>query len=404
MSKKKILMLSFRLPFPLSEGFKLRAYHIAKTLAQEYEVDLLALHNKPVAGEYLTQLREIFGQIVVYPIHPASAKFHALRALPTDTPLQVLYHHSQRAQQWVDKNYARYDLFFCVHLRMAQYLEGIPGRKVIDLIDATSLLYRGAYEHATGLWKRIYGLETRRLLGYELKLLKVFDKAFLASRYDAIYLARHFPSSRPPLDSRLIVIPNGVREELLHQSDGNKDIKEENWLLFLGKMDYAPNVDAVLHFCKRAWPSLRSVDETLKFLIVGISPRPEVQALARLPGVEVTGFLEDPFTYVKRAKVIVIPLRYSAGIQNKILEAMALGKPVITTTPGARGIEGVSGKHFQVIREQDFIPETLALLKDGVKRKYLGENAKELVRARYRWNLVGKRLLEEINDVSFRRS
>ena len=403
MSKKKILMLSFRLPFPLSEGFKLRTYHIAKTLAQEYEVDLLTLHNGSVRREYLTKLKEIFGQIVVYPIYPASAKLHALRALPTDTPLQVLYHRSRSAQEWVDKHYERYDLFFCVHLRMAQYLEGIPSRKVIDLIDATSLLYRGAYEHATGLWKCIYGLESRRLLAYELKVLKAFDRAFVTSRYDAAYLARHLPFSRPLLDSRLVVIPNGVREELLHRSDRDEDMKEENWLLFLGKMDYAPNVDAVLHFCKHAWPKLRSADKTLKFLIVGTSPRPKVQALRRLPGVEVTGFLENPFTHMKRAKVIVVPLRYSTGIQNKILEAMALGKPVVTTAPGARGIEGVTGKHFQVIREQDFIPEILALLKDGVKRKYLGENAKELVRARYRWDLVGKRLLEEIEEPPSRR-
>jgi glycosyltransferase involved in cell wall biosynthesis len=91
-------------------------------------------------------------------------------------------------------------------------------------------------------------------------------------------------------------------------------------------------------------------------------------------------------------------LRYGAGIQNKVLEAMALGKPVVTTAAGTRGIEGVAGKHFQVVQdqEQELIPEILALLRDGAKRKYLGENARELVKAQYRWDLVGERLLQEL--------
>jgi len=133
---------------------------------------------------------------------------------------------------------------------------------------------------------------------------------------------------------------------------------------------------------------------------VGTAPRPEVRALARLPGVEVTGFLEDPFAYMRRAKVVVVPLRYSAGIQNKVLEAMALARPVVTTPSGARGIEGISGEHLLIVRkEEELVPEILALLQDEPRRRYIGRNARELVRARYRWALVGKRLLEEVETV-----
>jgi len=393
---KRILMLSFRPPFPLTEGFKLRAYHIGRILAHNYKVDLLALSHGPIRRGHVTPLEEIFDRVVCFSLSPFWAKLNALRALPTPVPLQVLYYHSSRMQEWVDEHHEQYDLFFCVHLRMAQYLERIPGKgkKVIDLIDASSLLYRGAYECATGLWKRIYGLESQRLLSYELRVLGAFDKAFITSQYDAAYLASCLTSS----SDRLVVIPNGVREELLNRRSTN--IKEENWLVFLGKMDYAPNVDAVLHFCKYLFPKLREVDKTLKFLIVGTSPRPEVQALGRLPGVEVTGFLDDPFTYVERAKVVVVPLRYAAGIQNKILEAMALGKPVVTTAPGARGITAINGKHLQVVHEErELVTEILALLEDKAKRKYLGENARELVKTQYRWDRVGERLLKEIEAV-----
>lgn len=395
--KKRILMLSFRLPFPLTEGFKLRTYHIAKILAQEYQLDLLTLHNEHVPEAHLAQLKKLFGKVIVYPMHPVLAKLHALWALPTDMPLQVLYHHSRKAKAWMNKHYDDYDLFFCVHLRMAQYVAKIPGEKVIDLIDATSLLYRGAYEHATGLWKIVYCLENRRLLAYELKLINMFDKAFVSSRYDAAYLAHRAPTS--PLPDNLFVIPNGVREELLGEVDSGEDIQEENWLLFLGKMDYGPNVDAVIHFCNHIWPAIRSADKNLKFIIAGKSPRPEVKALEQIPGVEVTGFLNDPFIYLRRARLIVIPLRFSAGIQNKVLEAMALGKPVITTSPGVRGIEGITGEHFQVVCEQELAPEILALLKDKPRRNRLGRNGRELVRARYRWDLMGKRLLKELEGL-----
>lgn len=394
--KKRILVLSFRLPLPLTEGFKIRTYNIARMLAQEYQVDLLALDSEHVSKEYLAQLRELFGQVVVYPIHPILAKLRAVSALPARLPLQVAYHHSRRAQNWINKHYDNYDLLFCVHVRMAQYLKGIPGKKVIDLIDTTSLLYRGALCYATGLWKGIYCLESRRLLTYELKAVNLFDKAFISSKYDAASLACGQSTS---LNDRLVVIPNGVREELLNQASGDEGMREEDWLLFLGKMDYAPNVDAVIHFCNHIWPAIRSSHSELKFIIAGTSPRPEVKALAQIPGVEVTGFLADPFSYVQRAKLIVIPLRYAAGIQNKVLEAMALGKPVVTTPVAVRGIEGISDDNCRVVQERELTAEITALLKNKPTRDRLGNNARQLVRSRYRWHLVGKRLLQEIEHI-----
>lgn len=390
-------MLSFRLPYPLSEGFKLRAYNISKILAKEYDVDLLSLHNGPIHQKYLRHLKGIFDQITCYPLGPVQTKLRALMTLGSAYPLQVGYHYLPKAKRWLNEHRNRYDLFFCVHLRMARYLEHISQKKVIDLIDATSLLYKGANKYATGLWKWIYGVETPRLRSYELKIIQEFDKAFISSPYDNSYLLDYLPS----LDDCITVIPNGVREQLLDRANDTGKTNGENWLLFLGKMDYAPNVDAVINFCKSHWPQLRksSNGKDLKFLIVGTSPRQEILDLEAIPGVEATGFLEDPFSYMLRAKVIVVPLRYSAGIQNKVLEAMALGKPVVTTPWGARGIEGISGKHFLVVKEEHLVPEILSLLKDPKKREYLGRKARELVKSKYRWEVVGERLLKEVGAI-----
>ena len=195
-----------------------------------------------------------------------------------------------------------------------------------------------------------------------------------------------------------MVIPNGVKEELFARINKFEG-KEEDWLVFLGKMNYAPNVDAVTYFAKKIFPLVRK-KTGVRFLIVGNKPIKEVLNLQKIEGVDVTGFVEDPYEYLEKAKVIVAPLRFSAGIQNKILEAMTLRKSVITTSKGARGITGKDGKHFVVADgETNIATKILELLGDEPKRREIGKNAKKLMEEKYRWSIVGEKLLKEIKDV-----
>jgi sugar transferase (PEP-CTERM/EpsH1 system associated) len=385
-------MLSFRLPMPLTEGFKIRAYHLAKILAQRYTLDLVTFHNGAIPFEQKAQLQEIFRHVVCYPLPPLRARLRALAALPSSLPLQAFYHRSSALRRWVAQRYSEYDLIFCVHTRMAQYALDLPIKKVIDLIDASSLLYHEALPYTQGLWHWIYRLESQRLQRYEPSIIASFDRAFVASPYDATYLFR----MRDIAQGRLIVIPNGVREELLHR----QDVLEEHTLLFLGKMDYAPNVDAVVYFGREVFPHLRAQDPTLKFMIVGTSPRREVHRLAQLPGVIVTGYVEDPFAYVQRAKVVVAPLRFAAGVQNKVLEALALGKAVVATPPAARWLPPDEQKALCIASHpEDLVSAIMGLLQDAPKRKQLGECGRQLVCSKYRWAYAGERLLAEIESV-----
>lgn len=392
----RILLLSFRLPYPLTEGFKLRAYHLAQILAREHEVDLLTLHHGSIAAEDRAHLEKVFRRVISFSHPPIPARLRALSMVPSSAPLQVGYYRSRRVQRWIAAHWTEYDLIFCLHLRMAQYVEGIPVPKVIDLIDAASLFYREAQEHASGLWRWIYRTEAPRVLAYEARCFRIFDRAFVASPYDAEVLRRSLPEVA--VKERLIVLPNGVREELLRRScDGGEEC---NRLVFLGKMDYGPNVDAVIFFARRIFPALRRQDPTLAFSIVGTSPRPEVQALRNLPGVEVTGYVEDPFSIVERSRLVVAPLRFGAGIQNKILEAMALGKAVLTTPCGARGIAGRDGEHFRIVREERLWPAQITrLIEDDRMCRALGERARRLIEERYRWDGVGERLLQELDGL-----
>lgn len=394
---KRALMLCYRVPFPLTDGYRLRAYHIGRCLATEYNVDLLCLSSEPTPPQALQHLESVFHRVVVFPVSPGISRARALLALPTALPLQVPYHFSRRVRTWVVRHAAQYDLVFASHLRMAQYIVEVPCRKVVDLIDAMSLFYEEASRYATGAWRLIYRIENSRLARYEAVILNACDKAVIASEHDARYvIANSHPPGEVPR-GRLVVVPNGVREALLVDPPGaQRHGMEEDWIVFLGKMDYAPNVDAVITFCRTTWPELRARNPSLRFVVVGGSPRRSVRTLQEVPGVEITGYVKDPFYYVKRAKVVVVPLRFGAGIQNKILEAMALGKPVVTTPVGARGIEGEDGEHFVVSDLGSLGERVQALLCDRPRRERLGAQAQSLIRSKYSWKSIGERLLDEI--------
>jgi len=390
---KRILIISYRFPYPLTDGSKIRIYNIAKILAWRYQVDLLIVNEGKIADEALDELKKTFNKVVAYPFHPLRFKLNTLKGLLSRNPLQIYYFHCGKVQKWIDEHHMDYDLIFCFHIRMTRYLRKITDRpKVIDFIDATSINYREAQERAGWIWRFIYLIENRRLLAYELKVLKEFDKAFITSPFDKAYLDEN--SGHP--NQNLIVLPNGVKEELFARKFEGK---EENWLVFLGKMNYAPNVDAVVYFARKIFPLVKRKAD-VKFLIVGTSPAKKVLDLRRIEGVEVTGFVDDPYEYLEKAKVVVVPLRFSAGIQNKILESMVLKKAIVTTSKAVRGIEGKNGKHFIIADNlEEMASKILELLANESKRKKLGENARQLVEEKYRWNIVGEKLLKEIEKV-----
>jgi sugar transferase (PEP-CTERM/EpsH1 system associated) len=390
--RSKVLALAFRAPYPLTDGASIRIYNVAKAIAEQHSVDLLFVNEGRVADGVLAKLESVFKRVLPFPHHPWSFKLNAIRGLISRDSLQPHYHYFAEVQNWVDQHVREYDLILCFHIRMSRYLREVHGiPKILDLIDATSINYREAVSHASGIWKAIYSIENRRLLTYELDMLSSFDTKFITSPYDKSYLEGHLGHSA----DRLIVVPNGVKEELLTRTDCNV---ETNSLVFLGKMNYAPNVDAVKYFASRVFPLIKRQVPGVRFVIVGISPAQDVKRLGSLDGIDVTGYVDDPYEYIARSKVVVAPLRFGAGIQNKVLEAMALGKPVVATPNAVRGIAGKSGEHFVVANDSVIMAnEIVALLLDDAKRKRLGRSARHLVAEVYRWDNIRGLVLREVN-------
>ena len=391
---KKILMISYRFPYPLIDGSRIRIYNIGKILAERYQVDLLAINEGKIAAEDIREMEKIFNKVIPYSFNPTWFKLNTLKGLFSKNSLQIYYHYFKKVQEWINQHYTEYDLIFCVHIRMTKYLRKITNiPKVIDFIDATSINYQEAQKNSAGLWRFIYPIENKRTLSYELKMLKEFDKVFITSPFDKQYLV---DNSQNVIDN-LIIIPNGVKEELLTRKN---NFKEEKWIVFLGKMNYSPNVDAVIYFANKIFLLIIKIEDDLKFIIVGSNPTKEILKLGRRKNIKVTGFVEDPYEYLEKAKIVVAPLRFGAGTQYKILEAMALGKVVVTTSKGARGISGEDGKHFIIVdNEKEMAKKILDLIDDKLKRDRIGNNAKKLINSKYRWDIIGEKLYKEVDKV-----
>lgn len=396
---KKVLMISFRNLWPPHEGgYILRVLNIGKILKKKYRVDLLTLIEREEQKRDIAELQKIFDK-VTYFVHPRSKEYlNTLFGIFSKNPLQVSYYHSKSIEKWLKENYKGYDLLYFNTIRTATYAQNIRAKKVIDLIDSISLNYELAKEWASFFWKLIYKIEITKVSNFELNIISknpIFQKIFISSPFDKQYLENKINREV----KELIVLPHGVREEILQR---NLDIKpENNWISFFGKMDYRPNTDAVLWFSREVFPLIKRKKPALKFYIIGMNPPREVQGLERIQGIKVTGFLKDPYSILERSKLIVIPLRFGAGIQNKVLEAMALGKAIITSSVGARGIEEAKeGEHFDVVdtnRPKTWVEKILNSLSNHQRRKEIGREARILIQENYRWEEIQERLLEEID-------
>lgn len=389
----RILILSSRVPYPLVGGDRNRVHHISKILATKYQVDLLAINEERISRDDLKILDEIFDNLILFDYSLMMLKANAFMKLFSPKPIQVAGYYFGSIQRWINRHFKEYDLIYCNHIRTAEYARRLPCKKVLDFHDAISMNYKDALKKAKGFWKAFYFIEDKRILPYELGILGDFDKYFITSPADKDYLLgnalRHVD---------IEVIPMGVNEKVLKRA---QDPQEENWIAFLGKMNYYANEDAVIYFAKQVFPLLKGRDKRLKFVIIGAYPTRRVQALSKIQGVEVTGFVDDPYKYLEKAKVVVAPMRFGAGIQNKILEAMALRRAVVTTSKGARGIAGgEDGRHFLVADNAEEMAEKIfRLLNDSERRRILGQNARALIEEKYTWDVIGAKLLAEIEKI-----
>lgn len=385
----RILMLSPVFPWPLNLGSKIRVYHVLKELARmEHEVTLLALSHEPCNEENLDALGPHCAKFRIVPVENKSRVKAALQALLSDKPYRVVKFESPQFEEEVAK--ALQEDFDVLWVHFMETLAYIPksseGRRkpliVLDQHNADELLWM-AYVRQGPPWVRLFAmLNLWRLRQFQRAVLQDVDIILSVSKEDAEFTRARLPN---PF-TQVWVVPNGVDTENLKPSS-NKRLRDV--VIFCGTMDVRMNVDAVEWFARKIFPKVRKSLPNAEFWIVGRDPVPSVKRLASFPGIQVSGRVEDVRPYYAQAKVAVAPFHYGGGTKLKVLEAMALGVPVVATPIGCQGIEAISGKHLFVEQtEEGFAERVIDLLRNETLRERIAIEARRLVEERYSWKNI----------------
>jgi glycosyltransferase involved in cell wall biosynthesis len=390
-SLKRILIISTRIPWPLIDGVRIRIYNTAKHLASQYEVDLFCISPSAPEEAALVELKKVFRNVFVRRINPIASAFYALKSLFSRLPLQVNYFYRSRIQHEIEALTNDYDVILCNHIRTTHYIRSRRDKVIVDLHDSIAMHYERALQIVGSLDKLLYRFEYPRVLAYEREVIGQFSRSIVVSEVDREYLIGHNANA-----DRLLTINVAVRDDIVISNEP----AERQSITFLGKMSYHPNVDAVEWFAEEVFPKLRERFPDLYFYIVGATPSSRVQKLAQHEHVVVTGFVENPFELLRQSVCLVAPMRIGAGLQNKVLEAMSIGKAVVTTSIGAEGIDGKNGEHYILADSPDeFRAQIERFINDPSSAVTIGANAETLIDSKYRWNSIGEKFISLVAHV-----
>jgi sugar transferase (PEP-CTERM/EpsH1 system associated) len=394
----KILYIAHRLPYPPNKGEKIRTFHQIQQLAKKHTIHLYTFVDDPDDLPHAKALRKYCGSVeVVNRGHSADACYHAAVGILKGLPLSVsLFYRTALAKKILQIISAeRFDCIIASCSSMAQYVEsssGIP--RIIDFIDVDSEKWSLYAQHRSFPLSFIYSCEAARLDSYEKNITALFDHSILCSRQEAESLCEKVK------ESPISVISNGVDLEYFSPSPISGG-PNECTVVFTGAMDYFPNIDAVEFFSREIFPQVRSGFPSTQFYIVGRNPTPRVRELGKQTNVTVTGTVSDVRPYLARAAVAVAPFRLARGVQNKILESMAMGVPVVGTREAFKGIAATEQDGIRIADDpRSFAGHVTTFLEgDASSRREAGLQARHYVERHHRWEDRGVELEQLIEDV-----
>ena len=377
----RILFLTPRFPYPPLKGDTLRAYHQIRALhAAGHSISLLSLADAPVNYDHLAEMQRMCTQVEVVPLPKARALLNMGLGVFSTRPLQVSHYVSSRFRRLLAAHLAekQYDAVHVALIRMLPYVwHANPAHPpvVVDLINSLTLNLEARRKSARGLLKLAYELEYRRVQRYEKETIRRFPTLAVSSPTDKEALG----------GDHVAVIPNGV--DLARFPFEPMHGRDPETLVFTGNMGYGPNEEAVIWFAGEVWPMLRQAHPNLRFLVVGTNPGERIEAIGReTPGISVLGQVPDISAYLGKATLAVAPMRSGSGIQNKVLEAMSSGAPVVTTSIGNRGVGAQHPYHLLVAdTPHDFARAIETLLDSPQERTKLAQAGRAYVEQHFRW-------------------
>lgn len=385
---KSLLYLCHRIPYPPNKGDKIRSYNILKFLSQYHQIHLGAFVDDPDDFRYEGAVAEFCASYCLLPLRPNAAKLRSLAGFVKGEALSLSYYSDKRMREWVNSVAAQNELVgtLIFSSTMAQYVSGkrFSGlKRYIDFIDIDSDKWIQYQSHASPLMKIVYGYEARMLHAWEKRIANEFDRSFFVSEREA----ELFKRMAPAVSEKISYFNNGVDTSYFSPLERYESPYHDTdkVIVFTGAMDYWANVDAVVWFAKQILPFICEKITKTKFYIVGSKPDEKVLALTASPHVVVTGAVDDVRPYLAHAAVAVAPMRIARGVQNKVLEAMAMALPTVTTSQGYEGINATQGLELIVVDEVgDWVEVLVDLLANGGPSD-LGQAARLLVEKEYSW-------------------
>ena len=376
-----ILFACHRFPFPPNRGGKIRPFHMIQRLSQRHSVTVASVaHSQEELAEG-SGLKQYCDTILAEVIPDSKRWMQAVATLPGNTPSSVAYFHSGTLQKRVLDacRQGHFDLAVVHCAFAAQYIEGVNGvPRVLDFGDLDSGKW---LEYSAHRWFPLslgYSIEARKLRRYETQLASQFNQVTLTTNGEK----GEFQTLGVPVPTE--VIPNGVNTSYF-QARQTQPL-DSRVMAFLGRMDYYPNIDGVLFFIEEIFPLVRRRIPLAQLRIIGSNPSRAIRNLAGIPGVTVTGHVPDVRTHLEDAAVGVVPLRLARGTQNKILELMAAGIPVVTTATAAKGIQAVAGRDLLVADQPaEFAQQVIEVLEQPELRSQLAAAGARQVAAAHAW-------------------
>lgn len=382
----KIFVLLPRIPWPLEKGDKLRAFNQIKQLAKNNEVVLCALNDKKGGKEEAFKaLQPYCSSVNFIDLNKVSILFNLMMAFFKGIPIQCGYFYNKKVHKKIHKLIEKHqpDMLFGQLLRVAEYIRKENTAKTIDYQDVFSMGMKRRYEIAPFYLKPIFNMEYKRLKRYEHDIFNDFDIKTIISIPDRIHIDH-------PNKDEILIVPNGVD----HEYYTPRECEKKYDIVFTGNMAYAPNVNAVEYLAYQIMPIVWEKLPDAKLYIAGATPDPRVKKVAS-DRIIISGWIDDMRDAYAQSKIFIAPMRIGTGLQNKLLEAMSMRLPCITTTLANNSLHAEDGKEILVgNNEQELAQHIITLLTDKDKASALAQNGYDFVHRVYDWG-EATRIMED---------
>lgn len=391
----KLLIILPRFPYPTEKGDKLRAFNQIKVLAKHYDIYLFALSHNKISDSDFEKVKPYCKQIIVFRISYISVLINLFSALLKGLPLQVGFYYSNRAKKVVNRlvDKVKPDHIYCQLLRTALYAIDLPVKKTLDYQDVFSKGVDRRIPKTNFFMKIILSIELKRLLRFENYVFDQFDNKTIISLPDR----DHIPH---PQKDQIEIIPNGVDQDYFKPINANKNFD----LIFTGNMSYPPNIDCAEYIVNKVLPEIKKTIPTINLVLAGASPHKRVKAL-EAEDVKVTGWVDDITEYYAQARVFLAPMQMGTGLQNKLLEAMAMKIPCITSTlcNAALGAE-VNSEILIGNTPVEVAENAVKLLQNTELASQVGKKGCDFVTSNYSWEESTNKLACMINETLIKKS